>query len=456
MSNSSYDILVIGAGAAGLAAACALARAGRRVAIVEARDRVGGRIHTAHFTIPESSDTLPIELGAEFIHGLPPVSWDLVRRAELATIELSGEALMARDGHLTADWGLEDTAGNVLEEMAHWIEKQPAGTDMSFADYLTRHAPGASNAAAATNYVEGFNAADSRQIGIAGLAKQQRAEDAIQGDRIFRLTGGYDAIPRLLADEFKRRGGTLLLDLPVRRIVWSRGAVCVQGTDAPGGAFEYTARQVIITVPLGVLQAESIVFEPSPEGILREARKLAMGCAMRVILVFSSRFWCDAARLARHPNLQGRLEQLGFLFTPADTPSTWWTPHPQPLPVLTAWAGGPKAIAWQQSITASRRPDAPLQACLDVLAQTFGMPCQELERLLVRWYTHDWLHDEFARGAYSYVPAGALDAPNRMTAPVDGTLYFAGEHTDLEGHWGTVHAALGSGARAAAAALAAQ
>jgi monoamine oxidase len=69
--------------------------------------------------------------------------------------------------------------------------------------------------------------------------------------------------------------------------------------------------------------------------------------------------------------------------------------------------------------------------------------------LLSSWHTHDWLADPYAGGAYSYVPAGALDAPERMNQPVEDTLYFAGEHTDVTGHWGTVHAALQSGTLAA-------
>jgi monoamine oxidase len=178
-----------------------------------------------------------------------------------------------------------------------------------------------------------------------------------------------------------------------------------------------------------------------------------MGCAVRVVLVFSSRFWRDAARRAQRPDIADRLAQLGFLFMPGETPATCWTPHPDPSPVLTAWAGGPKAEAWQRAIAASLSPDAALKACLDTLARAFATPVAEVEQLLVAWYTHDWLHDDYARGAYSYVPAGALDAPAHLTQPVDGTLFFAGEHTDLEGHWGTVHAALASGARAAEAVL---
>jgi len=451
LSGFGYDVLVIGAGAAGLAAACALARAGKRVAVIEARDRIGGRILTERFTAPGAENTIPIELGAEFIHGMPEVTWDLVRRAKLGTSELAGAALMVRGGQLTADIGAQDSVGDMLEQMAAWLEKQPPECDMSFAEYLTRHAPNAANATAATNYVEGFNAADQQRIGVAGLAKQQRAEDAIQGDRIFRLTRGYDAIPRFLADELVRDGGVVLLDKPVRRIVWARGAVRVAGVDSAGNAFEYTASQAIVTVPLGVLRAESIEFAPRPEAVLQEAQRLAMGCAVRVVLVFSSRFWRDAARRAQHPDIEDQLKQLGFLFMPGDTPATWWTPHPDPLPVLTAWAGGPKAGTWQRAIAASLSPDAALQACLETLGRAFDMTSAELEHLLVAWYAHDWLHDDYARGAYSYVPAGAVGAPERMAVPVDGTLFFAGEHTDLEGHWGTVHAALGSGVRAAEA-----
>jgi monoamine oxidase len=94
--------------------------------------------------------------------------------------------------------------------------------------------------------------------------------------------------------------------------------------------------------------------------------------------------------------------------------------------------------------------DAPLlPSSLETLAKVFNRPVAELQGLLSSWHTHDWLADPYAGGAYSYVPVGALDAPERMTHPVEDTLYFAGEHTDVTGHWGTVHAALQSGTLAA-------
>ena len=122
---------------------------------------------------------------------------------------------------------------------------------------------------------------------------------------------------------------------------------------------------------------------------------------------------------------------------------------PRVAPMLTAWVGGSRAESLQRMTAPGGDSDALLNQCLSTLAKVFELPLAELKNLLVSWHTHDWQGDEFARGAYSYVPAGALDAPERMARPVEDTLYFAGEHTDTSGHWGTVDAALATGARAA-------
>ena len=117
--------------------------------------------------------------------------------------------------------------------------------------------------------------------------------------------------------------------------------------------------------------------------------------------------------------------------------------------MLTAWTGGTRAAALMRSIASGGDRAALLGRCLSTLAKVFELSRSQLESRLVSWHFHDWSADDYARGAYSYVPAGAMDAPEKLTIPVEDTLYFAGEHTDITGHWGTVHAALATGTRAA-------
>jgi len=116
--------------------------------------------------------------------------------------------------------------------------------------------------------------------------------------------------------------------------------------------------------------------------------------------------------------------------------------------MLTGWVGGPRSAA----LAGQSADQLAVQACV-TLAKVFGVSEDKVRSELVSAHTHDWAGDPFSLGAYSYVPAGALDAPRAMTEPAEDTLFFAGEHTDITGHWGTVHAALRSGLRAAAQVL---
>jgi len=426
-----YDIAVLGAGAAGLAAARVLAQAGQRVVLLEARDRIGGRIFT-HHTVPSQSAAVPMELGAEFIHGLPQATWDLVNEARLKTYELDGDGLSFANGRFESGEEYQQHPAAAIDQMTGWLAKQPPGTDDTFAHYLEHAGIDAAQRKRATSYVEGFNAADSRVIGIAALAKQQLAEDAIQSDRLFHIEAGYDALMRFLAEKFLAAGGTLRLQHPVQQVRWSRGAVVLSGLDAGGQRFELLAARALLTLPLAVLNAGTVEFNPAPEEILAHAARMAVGAAVRISLNFDAKFW---------------QEDLSFLLSPAEALTTWWTPMPDRAPLITGWAGGTKAVALGQRM---RDPNALLEESLGVLSRVYGLATRELRLRLLRWQTHDWQTDPYARGAYSYAPAGALNASEKMAQPVSDTLYFAGEHTDTTGHWGTVHGALGSGLRAAA------
>jgi len=424
--------LIIGAGAAGLAAARTLADAGQRVAILEARDRIGGRIFTQRTRAAGRDDLLAVELGAEFIHGLPGETWSLVREEGLEAYELYGENLFLSDGRIHAADAAHDAAGDVLRDVGRWVHAHP-GRDLTFSDYLRLAKIGTEDAEAACAYVEGFNAADRNIIGIAALVKQQLAEDEIEGDRIFHIRGGYDRLPYALARRLEGTGTPIFLNSPVRRLAWREGEVSIhRDGSAPGREGVLRARRAVITLPLGVLHAGSVEFSPAPGSVLAHARRLRMGTAVRATMVFDARFWRS---------------DMSFLFTPELTPATWWTAMPEPSPMITGWSGGPKAELLQRQ--PGGNPRSLVTECIHSLSAAFGLPEDALTRRLTSSHTHDWSSDPHAMGAYSYAPVDALDASDRMSLPVADTLYFAGEHTDTTGHWGTVHGALRSGLRAA-------
>jgi monoamine oxidase len=422
-----YDVIVIGAGVAGLAAARVLSDSGRRVAIVEARDRVGGRLLSVH-------GETPIELGAEFIHGLPASSWNLIHEASLPTYELAGEQYCFDDAlnKCGEEW---NQTFDILHHMDEWFERQTAGFDCSFQQYLEQAVIPAKLAERAAKYVEGFNAADRRRIGVASLIRQQRAEDAIESDRLFHIATGYDSLPRYLSDRVLAAGAVLHLQNEVRQISWSRGSVRVEGQTG-AGTFALQATRAVITLPLGVLKSGQVRFDPAVPTAERGVSAMSMGSVTRISLLFDQPFW---QRLA---------PQLGFLFVRPLRIATWWTSQPSETPLLTAWAGGDAAVARLSSNKASGKA-ALENTVLEDLATIFSVSMRELRAHLLSSHYHDWQSDPFSRGAYSFAQTGALPATDAMSQPVDQTLYFAGEHTAQDGHWGTVHGALASGERAA-------
>jgi monoamine oxidase len=407
---------------AGLTAARALAEAGRPVTVLEASSRTGGRIHT----IRDNGEI--IELGAEFIHGKPPELWSLIEEAGLETYELDGAMLSYEDGRLQAHDEQEESTP-ILDKLEAWTKP-----DITFAEYLAQKQILEEEKQSAIGYVEGFNAADHHLISIASLGLQQSAEEAIEGDRIFRIRDGYDCLPQFLAEKFTAAGGTLHLNTLVERIDWTPNHVRVE-SNTNGKPITHEATQAIITLPLGVLQQQSVAFSPTPDA-LHEASRLRMGHALRFTLVFREPFW---------KNLQpSALNALSFLFSFTSMPPVWWTAHPAESSTLTGWVGGPRS-----EFLARFTPSQLAEIATHALALIFSLDPTYVRDQLIHCHTHNWQHDGLTIGAYSYIPAGSLNAPSKMTIPAANTLYFAGEHTDTTGHWGTVHAAIRSGQRAA-------
>jgi monoamine oxidase len=418
MSIHKIDVLIVGAGVAGLSAAAELASAGLAVTVIEARDRIGGRIFTLH---PDDSEA-PVELGAEFIHGRPPELLHLLHDADATLQSIHGVDACFTQGALSR-CPRDDAAFDLLEQLADCVDREG---DMTFADFFERRQLDAEDAEKARSFVEGFNAADARRIGIAALARQQHAEDEIDGDQSLRSIHGYDILPSYLARRADHAGARILLRSPVTSLKWNAGSVTAR--TAAGDTF--SASKAILTLPLGVLQARSIAFHPEPSRILSAADRMEPGSVRRLVLVFRTSFW------------KTRMPSMRFLFAHGISPAVYWTQQPRDTPMLVAWVGGPKSNAVGNA-------EQFLVQALRSLERIFSLPAQSLDAELRNWHMHDWHNDPHTLGAYSYAPVGALDCSAEMAKPVDNTLYFAGEHTDTTGHWGTVHGALRSGLRAA-------
>ncbi len=426
--KTSCDVVVIGAGVAGLAAVERLTRAGKDVRCLEATDRAGGRILTVH----DPLSPVPVELGAEFVHGRPPEIWDLIRTAGLTAYEHVSEALFMDRGRVLD----ENEPGEVAERILSRMVKPDRRKDVSFEDYLRRSREPAEAKNWARTYVEGFNAARKELISVASLKQDAEASEKVEGDRVFRILTGYDSIAAALLRSVRDHQSIFHFNSVVTRIQWRQGAAevhCKSTLDNTEAALR--CQKLILTVPLGVLKAfppspGAIHFDPEPKSNLHAARSLQFGQAYRITFLFRDAFW----------ETNGKLKGAGFLISREKVFPTWWTTHPIISPVLTGWTAGSAA----DRLEGLDRP-AMVGEALTSLARILKQKVPEPEAV----YFHDWHADPFFRGAYSYVPAGGLPARETLAKPLAGTLFFAGEATNLTGHGSTVHGAIESGFRAA-------
>jgi monoamine oxidase len=433
-----HDVAIIGAGAAGLAAASVLSNAGMSVCVLEARDRIGGRIHTLH----DPATEVPIELGAEFVHGRPTEIFNLASQSGLSVQPVQGERWCCDDGCLNACEFLDDEFDQVLGK----LPPPGSGADQSFADFLNA-LPGLSGVMRkhVCGYIEGFEAAYPDRISAQALARENQASDEIEGYRSFRILNGYRALLSPLAPG-KNSDFTIRLNTVVRQIRWSRDSVEITAQDACGEDHVY-ARKAIVTLPLAVLQAGqsetgAVAFVPELKSKQNALDLLEMGPVVRMVLRFRERFW---ERIEAETQKGKRsLAEMSFLHSDDPVFPTWWTTMPRKTPILTAWSAGPhcSTLAFQDQATIVSR-------ALDTLARLMHTGRAELDRLLEAHYLHDWQADPFARGAYSWAQVGGVGAAAELARPLDFTLFFAGEATDSNGHNGTVHGALESGYRAA-------
>jgi monoamine oxidase len=434
----NVDVAIVGAGVAGLAALRALNDEGLSVCVLEARDRIGGRMYTLH------DDRLAhgIELGAEFIHGSAPELVELVNQAGLTPFIIEGDRWRPRGKKLahSMDYWSE------LHKVLRYLPER--GPDESFADFLERE-PGGRSAgearALSKQFVEGFHAAEPQKLSAKALADGGAPSEDPTEQRIMRIPSGYDGVVRWLARGLESQ---IMMETVVDAIDWEPGRVSISARDRSGRSMSLTARAAIVTAPLAVVfcppgETGTIAFRPVPRILKKMHGKLTVGSVQRVVFLFRERWWAE--KLASLPK-GASLENLSYLYGDTEDYPVWWTLYPAHVPAMVGWAGGPAALR-----LAGKSHEEKRERAVAALAKNFRVSKRRVESQVVQMWTHDWDMDPFARGAYSYSMVGGAKAAAQLARGVEATMWFAGEAADAKGRNGTVNGAIGSGRAAAKA-----
>jgi monoamine oxidase len=412
------DVIIIGAGAAGLSAARILLKSGKSVCILEARERIGGRIHT----IQGEGFTAPVEAGAEFMHGELPLTKALMKEANVSYRSGEGRTWTVESNQLTEgdlfhdDW---DLFMDRLNKLTH---------DITIGDFLRTYFSDPkyeSLTNAVKRFVQGYDAADVEKASALALREEWSSED-IKG---FRPEGGYSQLMDYLLAQIQKRGAEVKLSTIVTKIQWKAGRVEII-TDKNE---KFESRAALITIPVTLLKRQAIIFEPSLIHHEEVLQHLEVGGVIKFLVEFKERIW-----ERKNSSMHRLMPRLNFIFSDAFVP-TWWTQNPAEVPLLTGWLAGPVIQTLQQD------DDTLLNNAFKSLSYLFGCTEEQLSNEVRAAKVINWAADSFALGAYAYKTLKTSSALNVFTEPVENTLYFAGEAFYDGTEMGTVEAALASG-----------
>jgi monoamine oxidase len=422
MMTTDTEILVVGAGAAGLGAARVLQDDGYEVILLEARHRFGGRVWTDH-----SWPGTALDLGASWIHGIKgnPLS-ELVKQFKIKTIMTDYDSILTYNpqGRLLSDAArnkLDNRLEQLLEEAAAWGEELAedvslqAGFDHILAEWDLSRQERIELDYVINTTIEHEFAADTAELSL-WYGDEGHAFGG--GDVVF--PGGYDQIFRRLAE-----GLDIRLNQSVQKVEYGSSGVKITTSQ---GTFQ--AERAIMTLPLGVLQKGTVAFSPIlPNAKTAAMRRLGMGLLNKTYLRFPEPFWAEES------------DWRGYIAERKGEWAEWLNIYKYTgQPILVGFNAG----RYGRHIEKLTDPEI-VNLAMKTLRTLYGTKIPDP----TAWLITRWASDPLAGGSYSYLRPGATEADRAALAePVAGRLFFAGEATSVD-YPATVHGALLSGRRAA-------
>lgn len=424
-NETIHDVIIIGAGACGLKVASDLHSKGIKPLILEARNRVGGRIL-------ESKIDPHVELGAEFIHGEARLTKRILQKKQSSFYSLNYSYLQITHGKVQKSPHFWERITKVLSQI------KLGEKDVPFQQFL-ENARGIeeNDKKLAASFIQGFNAADLKKVSSHSLKENIDQVSDPSTRALARPTNGYGALVETLK---KRIVQSIQLQMVVQKIDWKPGEAILSGINlAIKEPFQLKAKKVVVTVPLGVLKASEensfgkIEFTPVPNGLSEILDRYEMGHVVRLVFEMNSRF------LDEYPHFENTL-----IAAPDHQFTAWWCTRTNEGKIfVTAWAGGEKAIKMGKKLPGEHQQQAVLE-----FAQLCKTTLNKMRSRILSIHEHDWNHDPFSLGAYTYPTFSNSKTPPTLQTVWSDTLYFAGELFDPI-HNGTVEGALNSGKQTA-------
>lgn len=414
--KTEADVLIVGAGAAGLMASIEIAKAGKKVLILEARGRVGGRI------LPLDSDKFgyPAQGGAEFVHGDASLTKQIIKEAGLTYIPEEGEIWSVRNGSLVPHQNFFDSRPFLKEKLESLAE------DVSIFDFLEQNFGGEENKEFRDSILEtaeSYDSANPKEISTFMLRDEWLINQIWESGKIKE---GYGVFIEFLEKKAKSLGVEIFLNKKVSSVDWAVDEGAIVLTES-GKA--YSVLKVVITNTVRTL--ENIKFIPEISSKIEYANKIGFGQTIKTVIKFKTRWWESVCGVD--------LSKLSFMLSKEEF-TTWWTQYPEMNPVLVGWMAGPRCLTHKE---ASR--EELFDLAITSLSNIFKIEKIKLLEQVIDWEVSNWSADPFSLGSYSYTTYYTKNAYEKLAEPLDNKLFFAGEALSVGGMTATVDGALVSG-----------